>query len=559
MDKAKSGIKPVKISLKKFNPSKYIETSPELKNSHVMRESRTAVITIGHFSPPTISDQRLVEHLIRYASTCDAVPFVFVEHGNVTEGYISEARRLDLARNLFDAVTYSETVSGIQEAVNMLASEFDSIIVIAREGNESFVNDAIVIEYSDAAQNDGISQHFLEGNIPAFKQQLHTKLQPFANEIYEEMSGSLTEGYLTEKIRPLSYAERIKRAQTMKRYAKRIEIARERAEMRRASPEKIIERARKKALEIIRARILKNKEYAELSIPEKNALDKRLMNIPTAVIDRITRKLVPIVRKAEAERFKSRHSHHVSTSASATGHHGHVNEMFRSFVDENVIEELYDLIEAVEVSSQQHTRELIKREKRADALKHHKMMTTAKRSDLNKRASKEFASLQKREMHEAESEVINKIIAKELERKKLIAAFKGYTHDLEGLSNKTKAEIERETKNVIAKNDIKHFTHKDLIKMITELQRSNKRKKEFNVTDVTESINPEDSTPDQREWGTDSLTNIYKSETPGQIVDEQSKGLWYNIRKRREKGLRRLRPGEKGYPKTLDIEKGDDK
>ena len=30
-------------------------------------------------------------------------------------------------------------------------------------------------------------------------------------------------------------------------------------------------------------------------------------------------------------------------------------------------------------------------------------------------------------------------------------------------------------------------------------------------------------------------------------------GLWANIHARRKAGKRRLRPGEKGYPKTLDI------
>jgi hypothetical protein len=31
------------------------------------------------------------------------------------------------------------------------------------------------------------------------------------------------------------------------------------------------------------------------------------------------------------------------------------------------------------------------------------------------------------------------------------------------------------------------------------------------------------------------------------------KGLWYNINKRRKKGLPRKKPGDEGYPKTLDI------
>ena len=37
-------------------------------------------------------------------------------------------------------------------------------------------------------------------------------------------------------------------------------------------------------------------------------------------------------------------------------------------------------------------------------------------------------------------------------------------------------------------------------------------------------------------------------------LKEKGKGLWANIKARRKKGLRTKRPGEEGYPKTLDIE-----
>ena len=39
-------------------------------------------------------------------------------------------------------------------------------------------------------------------------------------------------------------------------------------------------------------------------------------------------------------------------------------------------------------------------------------------------------------------------------------------------------------------------------------------------------------------------------------IEEENPGLWANIRKRREKGLPKKNPGQKGYPKTLDIEEG---
>lgn len=81
----------------------------------------------------------------------------------------------------------------------------------------------------------------------------------------------------------------------------------------------------------------------------------------------------------------------------------------------------------------------------------------------------------------------------------------------------------------------------------------NAEKKHTKVGVAFESV--EHNKPSDREWGTDSLTRIYKNDTPGQEVEEsKNKGLWYNIRKRREKGLLKKKPGEEGYPKTLDIE-----
>jgi hypothetical protein len=47
-----------------------------------------------------------------------------------------------------------------------------------------------------------------------------------------------------------------------------------------------------------------------------------------------------------------------------------------------------------------------------------------------------------------------------------------------------------------------------------------------------------------------------KSHKKYKDVTESKKGLWDNIHARREKGLPRKKPGEKGYPKTLDIEEG---
>lgn len=48
-----------------------------------------------------------------------------------------------------------------------------------------------------------------------------------------------------------------------------------------------------------------------------------------------------------------------------------------------------------------------------------------------------------------------------------------------------------------------------------------------------------------------------ESQQPGGVLEgrkKKQKGLWANIHARRKAGKRPKRPGEKGYPKTLDID-----
>ncbi len=39
-----------------------------------------------------------------------------------------------------------------------------------------------------------------------------------------------------------------------------------------------------------------------------------------------------------------------------------------------------------------------------------------------------------------------------------------------------------------------------------------------------------------------------------ELEEAKNKGLWHNIHKRRKKGLPKRKPGDKNYPKTLDID-----
>lgn len=113
--------------------------------------------------------------------------------------------------------------------------------------------------------------------------------------------------YLEERA-PLSMAQRRSKSLTMRRYKTKIAMARKRAAKRKASPEKLKSRAQRKARNLIKQRLMKSKKYADMSTAEKISLDKRLQRIPKTAIDRLTKRQLPQVKKAEMERLSSRNT-----------------------------------------------------------------------------------------------------------------------------------------------------------------------------------------------------------------------------------------------------------
>jgi hypothetical protein len=102
----------------------------------------------------------------------------------------------------------------------------------------------------------------------------------------------------------LTALQRLHRAQAIRRIQPKMKIARERAASRKADDKKIAKRSMRKARDIARDRIAGNsgRKYAEMSTGEKIQIDKKLES-KVALIRRIARRLIPVVRKQEADRF----------------------------------------------------------------------------------------------------------------------------------------------------------------------------------------------------------------------------------------------------------------
>lgn len=119
-----------------------------------------------------------------------------------------------------------------------------------------------------------------------------------------DLEEDLDEEYLEERA-PLTLQQRIKRARQMKRMAPKMSRLRKLRKFRLAPTERLQQRAKKLARNLMRKKLggKKGESYAKLSSAEKISIDK-LVQTKTAVIDRLAKRLLPKVKKAELERIR---------------------------------------------------------------------------------------------------------------------------------------------------------------------------------------------------------------------------------------------------------------
>ena len=325
----------MKINPKGFDPKKYVELNPRL-DDRVMNEQRykSVVLTFGRFSPPTIGHEKLVNKIKEVASSRKAEPMIFTSHTyDKKKNPLTYEQKINFLQLAFGDIIKKTNARSIIEVAKELSGKYDNLIVIVGSdrvpefqmlldkynGKEFEFKTIEVISAGerdpDADDISGMSASKLRslaaaGDFETFKKGLPSKLRAHAKEVYETVlrGMKLMEDLenLEEKVAPLTFSQRLKRSMVMKRYHGKIEAARKRAMDRRASPEKLRDRARKRALALLRARLSQSKEYGEMSPSEKLALDQRLARIPQAVINRIATKQLPVVKKSEMERFAAK-------------------------------------------------------------------------------------------------------------------------------------------------------------------------------------------------------------------------------------------------------------
>lgn len=103
----------------------------------------------------------------------------------------------------------------------------------------------------------------------------------------------------------LNMQQRRQRALIMRRLKSRIKLGRERAKRRIASPEKLERRARRQARMLVFKRLTKDIPKSDLTYQRRQEIEKRLDKPAVKKrIERLAKKMLPKVRKAEMERRK---------------------------------------------------------------------------------------------------------------------------------------------------------------------------------------------------------------------------------------------------------------
>ena len=110
---------------------------------------------------------------------------------------------------------------------------------------------------------------------------------------------------IDEDRKPLSIMQRRKMAMRMKRLAPRMARFRKMRKKRMATKDRLVFRARKKAVQLLRKRVAgkKGENYNKLSPAEKIGVDRMIMK-KRPMVAKLARRLLPKVKKAEMERLK---------------------------------------------------------------------------------------------------------------------------------------------------------------------------------------------------------------------------------------------------------------
>ena len=320
------------IGFKEFDSTKYIELEPTIEEARSTKGGAgrgTAVVAWGRMNPITVGHEKLVNKVIDVARDNKAVPHIFLSHSqDAKKNPLSHAEKIKFGQQAFGRIVTSSGAKTIIELMKVLDKQFKNIILIAGSDRikefETLLNKYNGKEYKFAdikvvsagerdPDGDSVSgmsaskmrQYAADEDIVKFVAGLPKKLKKSGDKVMAAVRKgmNMSEENDLEMDEALNRVQRFKKARAMRKARAKIKRGQERAKRKKADMKKIKKRAKKAARNMIKDRLAKPKKYAALSYAEKERIDKRMEKISPARIDRLARKMIPMVKKKEQERL----------------------------------------------------------------------------------------------------------------------------------------------------------------------------------------------------------------------------------------------------------------
>ena len=311
-----------------------IEINPKLQEA----KGGTVVMGWGRMNPITSGHEKLVTKIKAVARKEGATPVVYLTHTqNSKKDPLSYNDKIMLAKRAFGNIVQKSNAKTIMQAMQELEKKYTKVILVvgadrikefdsllSKYNGKDYTFDSIQVvsagertdpDSDDAKQMtaDTMSASVMrklasDGDVDTFKKGLPKRLQRDAQDIYDMVRAGLKiaeELELDEAV--LSLQQRRQRALTMRRFKSKLAAARKRMARRISSKAKLQKKARKKAIQLIRKKVAgaKGVDYSKLNPAEKMMIDKRVAK-RSGAIERIAKKMLPLVRKADIARVSGR-------------------------------------------------------------------------------------------------------------------------------------------------------------------------------------------------------------------------------------------------------------
>jgi hypothetical protein len=350
-----------------------IEINPKLNEAPM----RTAVLGWGRMNPITSGHELLVNKIKEVAKKNRATPIIYISHSqDAKKNPLSYDDKIMLAKRAFGNIIQKSNSKTIIQIMKELEDRFDKVILVAGDdrvaefdkllnkynGADYNISEIEVVSAGKRADPDSDAAKDMspanmsasvmrklasEGDLEGFKKGLPKRLQAVAQDVYDLVRSGMKlaemaeeDGQLTEA---MTVQQRRARSLIMRKFKVKIANARRRLRKKPATMDKLKVRARKAAIRIIRKRIAgkKGEDYNNLSPSEKMLVDKRVEKKRSA-IDKIAKRLLPMVRKADLLKLRSK-----SESFDAE---------FEDFLVETNVNEAFDMFLEAETKVSKYTK-----------------------------------------------------------------------------------------------------------------------------------------------------------------------------------------------------------